>query len=136
MDGAILLPYPACDPRLYAVERNRSAALQEFAEPAPVFGDVRTREIDDRIEQRNGFGQNGRDILPALGRHFGQARVGAGIDFQSTANDVHRGKIVPAARLVERASRRAAPASWHLQWSRKKPVDARHKAGHDGRERP
>jgi hypothetical protein len=67
----------------------------------PVLCDIRTRQIDNRIEQRHCLGENGCDILPALSRHFGQACVGARIDFHGTANNVHRVKIVPATRSVE-----------------------------------
>ncbi len=77
--------------------------MQEFIESTPVLCDIRTCQIDNRIQQCHGFGKNRGDILPALRRHFGQARVSADVDFQGTANDIHLVKIVAATRPVERA---------------------------------
>ncbi len=65
------------------------AGSREFVEAPAVLGDIGAGKIDDRIEQRHGFGKYRGDILPALGRHFAEARVGSGIDLKGAANDVH-----------------------------------------------
>src|ERR1700684_1635233 len=91
--GRLFRCTPARDPRLDAVKRNGLATVQEFVEATPVLCNIRTCEIDNRIEQRHCFGKNTCDALSPLGRHLGQACVGAGVDFQGTANNVHCEKI-------------------------------------------
>ena len=55
----------------------------ESIEPAAVLGDIRPRNIDHEIQQRDGFREHRGDILPALVSHFAQARIGVGVDIQA-----------------------------------------------------
>ncbi len=44
--------------------------MKRIETPA-VFGDIGAGDVDHGIEQRDRFGQNGRNILAALGRQLG-----------------------------------------------------------------
>ena len=84
-----MLGPPTRNPRLDVVQWNGVAGYCEFVEAPAVLGNIGAGQIDDRIEQRHCFGKNRGDILPALGRHFAEPRVGAGVDLKGAANNVH-----------------------------------------------
>jgi hypothetical protein len=69
----------------------------------PVLPNIGASQINDKVEQRDRFGENCGDVLSTLGRDLSKPRVRFGIDLKSAANEVHEAKIVADARLVERS---------------------------------
>lgn len=83
------------------MQRDGLARAPERVQAAAVFRDVGIADIDHRVEQRHGLRQNRRHVLPAFGRQFAQPRVGAGIDLEPTADDVHEVRVISAEGFVE-----------------------------------
>jgi len=79
-----ILGSPARNPGLDVIQRDREPRPSKIVIAAAIFSDIRTREIHHRIEQSNGFGQYGRNVLPALSRHLAKTGVGIGIDLKCT----------------------------------------------------
>jgi hypothetical protein len=72
--------------------------LGECIEPLSVLPNIGASQINDKVEQRDRFGENYGDVLATLGRDLSKPRVRFGIDLKSAANEVHE-----ATRLVERS---------------------------------
>ena len=80
---------PACDPCLDIIKRNSEPGPSEFVVAAAILGDVGPSEVDNRIEQRDGFSQYGGNVLAAFRRHLAKAGICIGINLKRTANHVH-----------------------------------------------
>ncbi len=71
----------------------------EVFQTTAIFFDIGMINFDNRIEQRESLGQNGRNILAALLRHFLQTSVGILVNLDRAPDDVHATKPIGPSEL-------------------------------------
>jgi hypothetical protein len=84
-----VLRSPTRNPGLDLIQWYGESSTSKIVVAAAVFSDIGTREIYHRIEQGNGFGEYGRNVLPALLCHLAKTGVGIGIDLKRAIDKVH-----------------------------------------------
>jgi hypothetical protein len=73
----------------------------EGVQSAAVLAYIRSRNIDDGIQKRHGFGKDGCDVLTTLVSHLAETGIRVGVDIQRAADDVHEKTISAKGRFVE-----------------------------------
>jgi hypothetical protein len=76
----LILGSPARNPGFDVIQRDGEPRPSKIVISAAIFLDIGTREVHHRIEQSNGLGQNGRNVLSSLSRHLAKTGVGIDID--------------------------------------------------------